>query len=260
VVGYPVKNFISNLKLKNFNNPYAPGVILALLLTWKLISLSYNPVILPSPENTAVTIRSMVGTADFWEKILRTFARVSFGYLLSLVLGSGIGMAMGLNNKLNSSLSPVVSVLQTTPNVSWILLAIIWFGLNWRIVVFTIFISTIPIFIINARQGVSNTDEGFLEMGSVYELGPLTKFRKIYLPSTKPYILSAGEITVERAWKIGAMAELLSLNTGIGAGLYWARNNLETDRIFAWTVVLIFLGYLSSKILKQVVASFSARF
>jgi NitT/TauT family transport system permease protein len=46
------------------------------------------------------------------------------------------------------------------------------------------------------------------------------------------------------------MAELLSLDTGIGAGLYWARNNLETEKIFAWTLILVLAGFLSSKLIK----------
>lgn len=232
---------------------YVVGAVTGLLVLWKLVSLGYNPVILPAPEVALMTLGRMMRTGEFWLRIYQSFLRIATGYSLSFVLGTVIGMAMGLKRPLNEALSPVVSILQTTPNISWILLAIIWFGLNSRIVIFTIFISTLPIFVINARQGVVNTNHDLLEMGDVYKLGGLTRFTKIYLPSAKPYILSAGEITIERAWKIGAMAELLSLNTGIGAGLYWARNNLETDRIFAWTIVLILLGYISSSLLRRLI-------
>jgi NitT/TauT family transport system permease protein len=91
-------------------------------------------------------------------------------------------------------------------------------------------------------------------MAAVYQLKPLTIFTRIYLYSIKPYLRSAAVITGERAWKIGAMAELLSLETGIGAGLYWARNNLQTERIFAWTIVLVVLGYTSSQLLKFILS------
>jgi NitT/TauT family transport system permease protein len=130
---------------------------------------------------------------------------------------------MGLNKKIDKFFSPFISMLQTIPNISWILLAIIWFGLNSKIVIFTIFISILPIFVINSREGINNTSSEYLEMAAVYQLKPLTIFTRIYLYSIKPYLRSAAVITGERAWKIGAMAELLSLETGIGAGLYWAR-------------------------------------
>jgi len=238
-------------RLMDRRNIYIVVAITGLLSVWKLVSVGYSPVVLPSPEDAMATLGKMMTTQEFWRRIYRIFLRIATGYSLSLLIGTAIGMAMGFKRDLNSTLSPVISILQTTPNISWILLAIIWFGLNSRIIIFTIFISTLPIFVINARQGVVNTDSELLEMGDIYQLGRFVRFRKIYLPSAKPYILSAGEITIERAWKIGAMAELLSLNTGIGAGLYWARNNLETDRIFAWTIVLILLGYFSSTLLRR---------
>jgi len=172
------------------------------------------------------------------------------GYLLAMIIGVFIGFISGLNEKFNLFINPIVVILQTTPNISWILLAIIWFGLNSKIVIFTIFISLIPIFIINSKEGVRNTDKDILQMSEVYQFSRVSKIKNIYFPSIKPYIASASYITIERGWKIGAMAELLSLDTGIGSGLYWARNNLETEKIFAWSIILVFLGYISSHIVK----------
>lgn len=51
------------------------------------------------------------------------------------------------------------------------------------------------------------------------------------------------------------MAVLLSLDSGIGAGLYWARNNLEIKLIFAWTLVLLLFGFFSLKILKKLISA-----
>ena len=221
-----------------------------IIAVWKIISLNYNPIILPAPEKAFYTIYEMILTQSFWISLGYSFFRIVSGYLLAMVGGTVVGIIMGLSQKADKLLRPIVSMLQTVPNISWILLAIIWFGLNSRIVIFTIFISLVPIFVINSAEGIENTSEEYLEMAAVYQLRPLTIFRKIYLYSIKPYLRSAAVITSERAWKIGAMAELLSLDTGIGAGLYWARNNLQTERIFAWTIVLIFMGFLSSKLLK----------
>lgn len=171
-------------------------------------------------------------------------------FFLALITGVFIGMLMGLNEKINKIINPFVILFQSTPNISWILLAIIWLGLNYKVVVFTIYISIVPIFIINAREAVKNIPTDLLNMAFVYQISRKTRLTNIFLPSMKPYIVSASIITVERGWKIGAMAELLSLDTGIGAGLYWARSNLETDKIFAWTIILVVFSFLSSKIIK----------
>lgn len=253
-----MKNFTSTTKTKeknkvkkdNSSKYYYLLSAFIIILSWKLISLNYNPIILPSPEQTFLTIYQMIFTSSFWNDLGLSFIRIISGYLLSLIIGTLVGITIGLNDKFNKLIRPLISVLQTIPNISWILIAIIWFGLNSKIVIFTIFISLLPIFVINSAEGIENTSSEYLEMAAVYRLKPVTIFSKIYLYSIKPYLRSAAVITAERAWKIGAMAELLSLDSGIGSGLYWARNNLQTEKIFAWTIVLVLMGFLSSKLLK----------
>jgi len=252
-----MKNSTSNINKKideNISIKYTIIGVIVLILFWKLLSLRYKAIILPSPELTFMTIKNMIFSREFWVDISYSFFRVGSGYLISLLVGSSIGIAMGLNEKINKLVKPLISTLQTIPNISWILLAIIWFGLNSKIVIFTIFISILPIFVINTEEGVKNTDYKLLEMAHIYDLSFWNTLTKIYFPSVKPYLNSAAVITIERAWKIGAMAELLSLDSGIGAGLYWARNNLETEYIFAWTLVLVFLGFFSSKLLKKIIS------
>ncbi|HKL74725.1 MAG TPA: ABC transporter permease [Halanaerobiales bacterium] len=252
-----MKNSTSNINKKideNISIKYTIIGVIVLILFWKLLSLRYKAIILPSPELTFMTIKNMIFSGEFWVDISYSFFRVGSGYLISLLVGSSIGIAMGLNEKINKLVKPLISTLQTIPNISWILLAIIWFGLNSKIVIFTIFISILPIFVINTEEGVKNTDHKLLEMAHIYDLSFWNTLSKIYFPSVKPYLNSAAVITIERAWKIGAMAELLSLDSGIGAGLYWARNNLETEYIFAWTLVLVFLGFFSSKLLKKIIS------
>src|SRR6056297_1481054 len=251
-----MKNSTSITKNTADTNKYKYFVagIVGFILIWKIISLNYKPIILPSPELTFLNIYQKIKTISFWLNISYSFFRIITGYLLSMFVGVFLGTVMGLNERINCLLAPLISILQTIPNISWILLAIIWFGLNSKIVIFTIFISILPIFVINTEEGVKNTDHKLLEMAHIYDLSFWNTLSKIYFPSVKPYLNSAAVITIERAWKIGAMAELLSLDSGIGAGLYWASNNLETEYIFAWTLVLVFLGFFSSKLLKKMIS------
>lgn len=242
-------NFITEKKNKKYI--YSSAGIIIFLIIWYIISLFYKPVILPSPIYTFKTLFKMIFLKDTWINIYFSFLRLSAGYFLSLFFGILIGFLMGLNEKISFFLNPIIVILQTTPNISWILIAIIWFGLNSKIVIFAIFVSLFPIFVINTKEGLKNTDIDILEMSEVYKLSRKIKLKYIYFPSVKNYIASAGIITIERGWKIGAMAELLSLDSGIGAGLYWARNNLQTEKIFSWTIILVFMGYISSYILKK---------
>src|SRR6056297_875976 len=152
-----MKNSTSNINKKideNISIKYTIIGVIVLILFWKLLSLRYKAIILPSPELTFMTIKNMIFSGEFWVDISYSFFRVGSGYLISLLVGSSIGIAMGLNEKINKLVKPLISTLQTIPNISWILLAIIWFGLNSKIVIFTIFISILPIFLIYSHQNL----------------------------------------------------------------------------------------------------------
>jgi len=236
---------ISSLKAKYF----APLTSLVLFLAvWQFISGFYNPVIVPSPVETWRSFYSLAVSGLFWEQGRQTIARGLTGFGLSALVGTPLGFLIGLNQTAASLFQPLVVVLQVTPLISWLLLAMIWIGFA-RVPLFVVFVTTLPLIIINTIQGIKSIDLQLLQMAGVFRVAKPRIIREVYFPQVIPYLFAGLAAALGTTWRAVAMAELLSVNQGVGAGMAIARTNLETATLFAWTIFLIILGLLTDRLL-----------
>jgi len=227
------------------------GLVLFVLL-WQAASGYYHPVVLPSPLDVARSAAKLAANGQLWEQGSQSIARGLTGFGLAVIIGVPLGLLIGLSPLISSLLRPLVVGLQVTPLISWLLLAMIWLGFS-KVPSFVVFVTTIPLVIINTIQGVKNIDVQLLQMAAVFRINRSRVFREIYLPQVLPYLL-AGIITgLGTTWKAVAMAEFLSVSQGIGAKMAVARINLETSDLFAWTFVLIVLGLVTDRLLTYIV-------
>ncbi|HAU32345.1 MAG: Binding-protein-dependent transport systems inner membrane component [Desulfotomaculum sp. 46_296] len=227
----------------------APLFSLVLFLAvWQFISGFYNPVIVPSPIETWHSFFSLAVSGLLWEQGRQTIIRGFAGFGLAVLAGTPLGFLIGLNQTAASLFQPLVVVLQVTPLISWLLLAMIWIGFS-RVPLFVVFITTLPLIIINTIQGIKSVDLQLLQMAGVFRVDKLRIIREVYFPQVIPYLFAGLAAALGTTWRAVAMAELLSVNQGVGAGMAVARTNLETAALFAWTIFLIILGLLTDRLL-----------
>jgi NitT/TauT family transport system permease protein len=167
------------------------------------------------------------------------------GFLLSAAAGFVVGIATGLSRDVESAVKPLLTLIQSTPVMSIILLALIWFQTG-GVPIFVSFLMSFPVVALNVCRGVREVSPEILEMARAYRIPwPRILFR-IYVPSLGPYIIAAGSIALGLTWRVVIAAEVLSQPVfGIGTQLQQARVELETARMFAWTAVAVLLTGLS---------------
>ncbi|MGI6492290.1 MAG: ABC transporter permease [Peptococcaceae bacterium] len=223
------------------------GLVLFFAL-WQVLSGLYSQVIIPSPREVAGSIIDQTISGELWEHGRQSIVRGLTGFGLALAIGTPLGLLIGLNPVASGLFRPAVVVLQVTPLISWLLLAMIWIGFS-KVPVFIVFVTTLPLIVINVYQGVRNIDRQLLQMASVFRVNNSRIIREIYLPQVAPYLMAGIANALGTTWKAVAMAEFLSVQTGIGASMSVARINLETADLFAWTISLIVLGLLTDRLL-----------
>ncbi|MBM7855955.1 NitT/TauT family transport system permease protein [Desulfohalotomaculum tongense] len=225
--------------------------LLFLLIAWQLLANLYNPVIVPSPAETARALTDLLITGRMWEHAGTTIARGLMGFAMSVIIGTPVGLLMGLNPVIRRLLQPHVVTIQVTPIISWLVLAMIWFGFD-KVPVFVVFITTVPLVIINIIQGIENIDPQLVEMAKTFQVDKKSLLMEVYIPQITPYLFAAMSVALGTTWKAVAMAEFLSTSIGIGAGMHQAKINLETAEVFAWTFLLIILGLTTDRGLQYI--------
>lgn len=219
------------------------------ILLWQLAALAVrSELILPSPIVTIKTLAQLMTTSDFPIKLGMTLLRVFGGIFLSCFIAFVLGIICGLYAPIQIFFKPFASVTRTLPVVSVIILINLWISSNWVPLIVT-FLMCFPIMWMNTVTGIRETDPAYLEMARTFGVSHKRILVGIYLPSVSPYVKAAVINAVGMSWKATVTAEVLAnARPSVGMSLYYAKTQLETPTLFAWTLLLIIISLVIEKI------------
>ena len=217
--------------------------VLFWLALWQAAALLIgNSIILASPLETGKALVSQLFLAEFWS-VFSSFLRISLGFLGAFLLAAVFGAAAYFLRPLRELLAPAVLLMKSVPVVSFVILALIWAG-SKRLSLFISFVVVFPMIYESVLAGLASADFRLLEMAQVFQIPFTRTFRFIYLPALLPYLAANCRSAIGMGIKSGIAAEVIGIpEHSIGEQLYTAKIYLETDRLFAWTAVIIAMSW-----------------
>lgn len=219
------------------------------ILIWELVSVWVGQeILLASPVAVFRTLFVLIQSLDFWRTILFSSLRIVTGFVLALIVGTLLA-ALSYRFRLAEDLiSPLMKTIKAMPVASFIILALVWIR-SENLSVLISFMMVVPMIYSSVSQGLVVADEKLLQMARVFHVSPLQKVIAIYIPSVKPFFLTAVTVGLGFCWKAGIAAEVIGIPTGsIGAKLYEAKLYLMTKELLAWTIVIILISMLFEKV------------
>lgn len=232
-------------------SPLRYAIVLVVLLgIWQAyVSLSHvSPLLVGSPIDVARQIAIDVGNGKIPSATLHTLETLVTGLIIGAVVGFALASLAVFSPVGRDLLAVLTAVLNPLPAIAILPLAIIWFGLSDRSIIFIVTLATIwPVAI--------NTDTGFRTISATTQMvarnlglrGPRLVI-DVLLPAAMPYILTGLKTAWAFGWRTVVAAELVFGVAGSQGGLGWyintARYYLQTSEIFAGLVVISFLGIL----------------
>ena len=220
------------------------AVTLATLLAWWIYSLFVPAYQIPGP---VVVARRML--AFVTDPLLSLQLAISLAHAVSaIVLAFLVGAALALcahflpstRLLIDSRMTPFLNAFSA---IGWLFLGILWFGLDDTTVVFAITMILIPFSTINLRAGLNVLDGELIELGRSLTRTSLRRFAKLIVPMMVPYVFATFRISFGVAWKVTLTAELFGGNAGVGYILNVARQEFDTETIFA--VILFILLFVA---------------
>ncbi len=200
--------------------------------------------LLPSPRAVLQCLGDLMQTKEFYFITLRSLWNVLYGIVTAVLLGTVLAILTSRIKLLREVLLPMMTVIKATPVASFIILALIWIGFE-KVPSFITLLIVLPVVWTNLDEGLSKTDPLLLEMTKVYRLSLWRRLRLLLLPSIKPYFVSACRTSIGLAWKAGIAAEIIARPPkSIGTMIYNAKQYMETELVFAWTLTVILFSLL----------------
>ena len=215
---------------------------------WALASYRINnSFLIPSPKSVLVSTFELIKASEFWLIISQSLFRILLGIVLAMAVGILLAIITTKISFIDILVTPLMSAVKATPVASFIFIAIIFMNRN-SLPVFITSLLVLPIIWTNVSSGINGVSKELKEVSRVYNLSPTKQLTKLYFPSILPYFLAACRSALGLAWKAGVAAEVLCTPTSaIGTELYFAKTYLDTEGLFAWTLITVVLSLIIEK-------------
>ena len=238
-----------------------PGVIPGLLtivgcvLLWKVVSLFFLPIFLPGPLELLDRMVTVYGDPAAYLVVWQTLLRIFEGLVISMLIGTAIGLLMGLDRNVEAFFDSWIMVLLTFPAICWAFLSVLWFGLSEAAPLLTIVLIVFPFVAMNIWEGTKALEKDLVNMAKVYKADRSLMVRKVLIPQLMPFIFSALRIALSLSWKIALVGEAFGVSSGVGQKLIYWFEDTRVDMMLAWGVsfmiVMVIIDLLVFRLWEQ---------
>lgn len=210
-----------------------------------------NSIKLPNFLDVLIRMKDLACTSIFYESFAITLWRSLSGLVIAMLTAVFLGVASGLNRKFKEYFEPIYLILKSIPNISYILIVLIWSSSTFTMRVIS-FMVMFPVAYSNIVKGMESIDSNYLDVMKIYPETVMYEIIHVYLPLISPYVLSSISIGMGLTFKVGIMAEIIgSLSNGVGRQFQICRINVDMIGTFAWTLWLILVLIFLEKIVKK---------
>jgi NitT/TauT family transport system permease protein len=218
---------------------WAPWIItLAILVVWQAICSLFkvSDFIFPSPYTIALSLveyaKPIAGHA--WQ----TFWTTMIGFAMAVVVGLGLGVAVGTSRFVYRGLYPLLVAFNAIPKVAFVPILVVWFGIGTIPAVLTAFlISFFPI-VVNVATGLATLEP---ELEDVLRSLGATKgdiLWKVGLPRSLPFFFASLKVSITLAFIGTVVSETVASNEGIGYLMMSAGSSMKMPLVFAGLAVI----------------------
>ena len=180
------------------------------------------------------------------------------GYVLALVIGIPLGLAMGWFKPIDGLIRPLFEMLRPIPPVAWIPLTIFWFGIGMSGKVFIIFLAGLVPVVINSYTGVRMTNPVYIRMARTYGATKWRIFIDVCVPSALPMVFGGLQVALSVSWMTLVAAELIAADSGLGFFITMGQRLLMPDMIILGILMIgltgVVIGIIVDKVEKRLVA------
>ena len=222
--------------------PPLAGVV-GLLAIWAIVAAVTDSAGIPSPS--VVWSAFLVGMRDgtLPDAAAKTLIRLAFSFVVAVVSGTALGLALALNGFARRAIRPIVVALQITPFVAWVPLAVIWFGATERAVVFVAIVGSFPSMTLATLQAIRQVPPLYERAGRTLGARGWSLYRKIIVPAALPGMMAGLQQAWGFAWKALMAGELIVAAAHAGLGhLLDPRSGASVPTLFAALAVIVVIG------------------
>ncbi|MEV0786417.1 ABC transporter permease [Streptomyces sp. NPDC050423] len=213
------------------------------ILIWAKVTDDYK---LPSPALVWDEVSNAWAQGTLLGYIWTSVSRGLLGFLLALVIGTPLGLLVSRVKVIRAAIGPVLSGLQSLPSVAWVPPAVIWLGLDDRMMYAVILLGAVPSIANGLVAGVDQIPPLHLRAGQTLGATGLRGTWHIVLPASLPGYLAGLKQGWAFSWRSLMAAEIIAsspdLGVGLGQLLEQGRETSSMSMVFLAIFLILIVG------------------
>jgi NitT/TauT family transport system permease protein len=184
--------------------------------------------------------------------IVASLFRVSWGFILAMVVGVPLGLVLGWFRSAFMALNPFIQTFRPISPIAWIPVAIFWFGVKDTAPIFLIFLASVFPITVSAMAAVQNMQQVYLRAAQNFGLKGPQLFRRVIFPAALPQVITGIRIALGVAWLVVVAAEMIAVTSGLGYLIIDARNaGKRYDLVVAGMILIGVIGLLLDLLVRR---------
>jgi NitT/TauT family transport system permease protein len=218
----------------------------SLLGLWQVISaLKLWPTYLfPTPATVYESLQAGFADQGLWIAIAVSLKRVVIGYAISCALGIVLGFVTARSRLASETLGRLFVSLQSLPSICWLPVAILWFGLSEKAILFVVIMGSVLSITISVETGLRSTPNLYLMAGRNLGARGWGLGLHVLLPACMPHLVSGLKQGWAFAWRSLISGEMIFVTLGLGQVLMLGRELNDISQVFAVMLLIVAIGWL----------------
>jgi ABC-type nitrate/sulfonate/bicarbonate transport system permease component len=172
--------------------------------------------------------------------------RIAIGFLIGVIPGVFVGLAMGLFSPIRAIIQPLVDGTFPIPKIAVLPLFIMIFGIGEESKYAIIATAVIYLVLINTAAGVRNIERIYLDVGKNYHASKLMMFTDVALPGALPMIAAGIKLSMGVALLVIVSAEFVGAKSGLGYLIWTSWQVFQVEKMYVGLVVIALVGFVTA--------------
>ena len=213
----------------------------AFILLWHVlvIVLDPNPRLFPGPVRVWDELVGVHRAGLLVPPALDSMRALAIGLGLALVVGTVLGLLIGMSRTGDLLAAPYLWAYFATPDIALAPLVILWLGFGARAKIWMIFFAAAVPLMLACKEGVQSVDGSLVRAARSFGASRTRMFRSIMMPATMPFIGTGVRNAISRGFVGLLVIEMTVGSGGLGTQVVRAGARFNAARMYAYIGVLV---------------------
>ncbi|MEX1046142.1 MAG: ABC transporter permease subunit [Actinomycetota bacterium] len=187
------------------------------------------------------------GVLGVWEESLITLALVLVAVIIALIIGIPVGIWAGRRPRVERTLRPILDALQTIPAYSYLLPAVLLFGIGEAPALIATMAFALPPAIRLTALGIRNVPKTSLEVADAFGSTPRQSLRLVQVPLAKHSIMLGVNQTIMMALGLVVIAAFVGAG-GLGQSVLDGLQRLNVGEALNGGIAIVVMAIVLDRV------------